>query len=350
MLHEKDIRERLKDIDEFLLAEYKKSKEKKKRDWRTYEQRMSKRIKEAIKNLEPLVDEAVDTIKIHRGKGRKPELTLKQKVILLLLQRLVAKSNRNMAYMLDIFSLLSGIDVSYKTIERLYSDEEVEMALHNLHILILKKKGVKNIDTSGDGTGYSLTIRKHYALEIEKRKDKAKESQTYISETEKKNTKKQKKKEKLAFAYSFKLLDFDSKMYIARGISMKSEKEAFDRAYKMLGQVCDKIEINLDSVRLDKYYSYPSYVDKFGEAKVYIIPKKNATLRGSWKWKKTMKEFVENTLSYLEQYYLREHSEAEFSVDKKWFGWKVGQKREDRIDTALACTDLWHNLLNLYST
>ena len=181
MLRTRDIQERLKDIDEFLLEEYKKPKEEKKRDWRTYEQRMSKRIREAIKNLEPLIDEAVNIIKIHRGKGRKPELTLKQKVILILLQRLIAKSNRNMAYMLDAFSLLSGMDVSYKTIERLYSDEEVEMALHNLHILILKKKGVKNVDATGDGTGYSLTIRKHYASEAEKRKDDVKESQTYTS-------------------------------------------------------------------------------------------------------------------------------------------------------------------------
>jgi len=342
MIRSKDIRERLKDIDEFLLAEYKKSKESKKRDWRTYEQRMSKRIKEAIKNLEPLVNEAVDMIKIHREKGRKPELTLKQKVTLILLQRLIGKSNRNMAYMLDAFSLLSGIDVSYKTIERLYSDEEVEMALHNLHILILKKKGIKNIDTSGDGTGYSLTIRKHYASEVEKRKDKAKKSETYTSQS--------KGKEKRAFTYSFKLLDLDSKMYIARGISMKSEKEAFERAQEMLNKVCSEAKINLNSIRLDRYYSYPSYVDKLGNTKVYIIPRKNATLRGSWKWKRIMKEFVRNTLPYLQQYYLRNNSEAEISVDKRWFGWKVGQKREDRIDMALACGDLWHNLFNLYST
>jgi len=342
MLRTRDIQERLKDIDEFLLEEYKKPKEEKKRDWRTYEQRMSKRIREAIKNLEPLIDEAVNIIKIHRGKGRKPELTLKQKVILILLQRLIAKSNRNMAYMLDAFSLLSGMDVSYKTIERLYSDEEVEMALHNLHILILKKKGVKNVDATGDGTGYSLTIRKHYASEAEKRKDDVKESQTYTSEPEE-------KEERKAFTYSFKLLDLSSNMYIARGISMRSEKEAFERAQEMLDEISDEIEIRLNSIRLDRYYSYPSYVDKFGDAKVYIIPRKNATLRGSWKWKRTIKEFVRDTSSYLKQYYLREHSEAEFSVDKRWFGWKVGQKREDRIDIALACTDLWHNLFNLYS-
>ncbi len=78
--------------------------------------------------------------------------------------------------MLAVFSLLSGVDVSYKTIERLYSDPEVEMAVHNLHVLLLKKKGVKDVDASGDGTGYSLTIKKHYATETQKRKNKAKEN------------------------------------------------------------------------------------------------------------------------------------------------------------------------------
>jgi transposase len=75
------------------------------------------------------------------------------------------KSNRLMASMIAIFSLLSGIDVSYKTIERLYSDPEVEMAIHNLHVLLLKKKGVNNVAVSGDGTGYSLTIKKHLKMQ-----------------------------------------------------------------------------------------------------------------------------------------------------------------------------------------
>ncbi|MGC9005546.1 MAG: ISNCY-like element ISFac3 family transposase, partial [Candidatus Micrarchaeia archaeon] len=126
--------------------------------------------------------------------------------------------------------------------------------------------------------------------------------------------------------------------------SFKSEKEAFDKAMKMLKE----IDVELNSVRLDRYYSFPSYVDKFGETKVYIIPRKNATLRGSWKWKMLMKEFVENTSSYLRQYYKRENSESEFSVDKRWFGWKVEQKREDRIEMAITCGNLCHNLFRLY--
>ncbi len=232
-----------------------------------------------------------------------------------------------MASMLGLFSLLSGIDVGYKTVERLYSNHDVEMAIHNLHILILREKGVKNIDACGDGTGYSLTIKKHYASETQMRKDKAKE----YSGTK-------------AFVYSFKLLDLKSKMYVAFGMSLKSEKEAFDRAMEMI----KKIDVKINSIRLDKYYSFSSYVDKFGEAKVYVIPRKNATVRGSWKWKDTMEDFVNNTFSYLGQYFRRNNSESGFSADKRMFGWTVGQKRDDRIDTALNCTGVWHNLMNLY--
>lgn len=337
MLRSKDIRERLKDIDNFLLEEYKRNKEEKKRDWKTYEQRLAYRIKEAIRNLEPLIDEATQNIRTSKPKRRKSVLTLKQKVILLLLKRLVGKSNRSMATMLAIFSLLSGIDISYKTVERLYSDPEVEMAIYNLHVLILKKKNIQNIDASGDGTGYSLTIKKHYASEIEKRKDKVKENKA------------NEKSSKKAFTYSFKLMDLGTKMYVCYGTSLKSEKEAFDKAMKMLKEIKTELEIELDSIRLDRYYSFPSYVDRFGETKVYIIPRKDIVLkRKSWKFKRIMKEFVNDTMTYLGQFYLRNNSEAGFSADKRWFGWKIDQRREDRINTAMSCENLWHNLFNLY--
>jgi transposase len=32
--------------------------------------------------------------------------------------------------------------------------------------------------------------------------------------------------------------------------------------------------MEIKSVRLDKYYSFSSCVDKFGDAKVYVIPKR----------------------------------------------------------------------------
>ncbi len=47
-------------------------------------------------------------------------------------------------------------------------------------------------------------------------------------------------------------------------------------------------DASLASIRLDKYYSSPSCIDSLKGTKVYIIPKKNASVRGSLKWKKTM--------------------------------------------------------------
>jgi len=337
MLRTKEVRRVTKMLDGIIDA-YKKETPKAKRDWRTYEQRLMERIKAAIRELEPIVEEAVttlETVKAER-RGRKPELTLKQKTVLLLLKRLFDRSNRDMSGQLVAFSFLTGIDVSYKTIERLYSDEEVLLVLHNMHTLLLRRKGVKHADCSGDGTGYSLTVRKHYATEVQKRRDKVK------SAKKSSNKEDPKKKEKMQFVYSFKLMDLDTRMYIAYGTSFKSEDEAFSKAIEMA------TETGMVSVRLDKYYSGQKRVEllgqKFGDVTVYLIPKRNATVRGPWEWKQMLKRFVKDTQGYLHEYFKRNQSESGFSEDKRRFGWKVAQKREDRIDTADFCAMLWHNL------
>ncbi len=336
-----DIRYKLEEINDILGKKYVQEHPKKERDWRLYEPEFSHRIKTAMKDLDPLIEEAVSTIQIIHGPGHPHSLTLNQRVKLLLIKQLVGESNRMFANMLAIFSMLSGIDVSYKTIERLYSDEEVVMAIHNLHVLILNKKGVKNSDATGDGTGYSLTVKKNYESYAQKLKDLAKENPE--NKREKNETKKAGSHKKRLFAYSFALMDLDSRLYIAFGSSMKSEREAYDRSMKLLSSM----GIEMDSIRLDRYYSSPSHIDRLGNTKVFVIPKKNATLNGSEKWKKTMKEFVENTMPYLEQYHQRSNSEPGFAADKKMLGWNIAQKRDDRIDNALFCTGVWHNLFNM---
>jgi hypothetical protein len=140
VVKDEDIRGKLKEIDEHIRKEYIESHPKKERDWRTYEQRFARRIKEAMKAVDPMVHEAVSTIRTEPKTGRPDSLTLEQKAKLLLIKQLVGESNRMHANMLDVFSMVSGIDVSYNTMERLYSDEEVAMALHNLHALLLKKR------------------------------------------------------------------------------------------------------------------------------------------------------------------------------------------------------------------
>jgi len=145
MITDKQLRKTLSTLDG-IIEEYKNESPEKKRDWRTYEQRLAERLKTAYKELKPLVQEAVQSLTIITGetRGTKPKLTLEQKVLILLLKHLIGKSNRDMAFMIVIFSWLTDIDISYKSVERLYSDDHVILALHNLHQLILKKKISKN--------------------------------------------------------------------------------------------------------------------------------------------------------------------------------------------------------------
>ena len=188
------------------------------------------------------------------------------------------------------------------------------------------------------GTGYSLTIKKNYESHAKKLEVMAKENSDHG-----KDAKESKNHKKSLFAYSFAIMDLETRLYTAFGSSMKSEREAYDRAMDLLSS----ISVEMDSIRLDRYYSSPSYMDGLGDAKVFVIPKRNATFNGSQKWKDTMKDFVENTMPYLEQYHQRSNSESGFAADKKMLGWNIAQRRDDRIDNALFCTGVWHNLFNM---
>jgi len=321
IITQKQLDKTLKELDVIIRIYKKRYSKKEKRDWRTYEQMLAKRIKTAAREIKPVIEEAYSLIEIKKRRGRKPKIDVTQKVLLLLLKEIFQLSNRRMANLLAFFSVLTGIDISYKTVERCYSEEPVRLTIHNMFIILTKKKGIDNVDTCGDGTGYSLTITKHYRNEREK---------------ELKG-----KKVKKKFVYTFALMDLDTKMYIGYGVSMKSEKEAFENAKAM----AIDMGINVKSVRLDKHYSYRSIVNEFGKAKIYILPKRNATIKGSAKWKKILKELIDSPYSFLKEYYKRNNSESGFSTDKRLCGWKVWQRREDRINIALMCRGLWHNLL-----
>ncbi len=109
------------------------------------------------------------------------------------------------------------------------------------------------------------------------------------------------------FAYAFTIMDLNTRLYLACGHSLRSEKEAFEGAMAMLSHT----DVELSSMRLDRYYSYPTYVNAFGgETRVYVMPKRNSTLKGSQKWKDTMKEFIKDTMGYLEEYHRRSNSES----------------------------------------
>ena len=330
----KEVRDIVRILDD-IVKEYKEEHPEKERNWRTYEQRVAERLKTAFRELKPLVHEAASSIHFVSGetRGAKPILNVEQRTLAVLIKHIVGKENRSMAAMFVIFSLLSNIDVSYKTVERFYSDPEVIAVLYNLHVLLLKKKGVKDVDGAGDGTGYSLTIKTHYASAAQKLKDKIKDADTQDKEHK-----------KTLFFYSFNLIDIKTRMYVAFGTSFKSEKDAFEKALQMAKET----GILIKSIRLDKYYSAEAYVklcqEYLGKVKTFIIPKSNIATLGVGDWSQMIYHFTKNTKEFLEEYFQRNQSESGFSEDKKRTGWKLGQKRPDRIDTANMLTSLWHNL------
>ena len=326
MITTKQIRKKINILDN-LIEEYKSNTTEKKRDWRTYEEKLFFRMKKAILFFDDYIREAISLLKTTKNSklGRPEKLTLEQKVRILLIQRLIQKSNREMSFMLLLFSSLNNINISYKTVERIYDDQKVFLVLNNIHELIILKKNIKKSDACGDGTGYVLSIKEHYASISRKLKDK-------------KSTKKQK------VLFSFTLMDIKSRIYLAFGTSFKSEKIAYNKSKEMLR----KHNISLESIRLDRYYSGQKIVKEFYEENktvtCYLIPKKNTTIRGSLAWKKMLKNFLENTFQYFTEYFKRNQSESGFSEDKKRFGWKIPQKLPERVNISYFGIFTWHNL------
>jgi transposase len=307
-----------------LMENYGKLSMKNPTDWRTYEKEYADRIRYVARELNYLAKSAIDLIHVNTSVfGRPTKLSLRQKVVALLLKSIFEEHNRPMAGLMSLFGAFCGIDVCYKTIERLYSDELVRMVIHNMFVLSVKQRCDKRLDVSGDGTGYSLTVTKHYRTQVDK--------EGYRK-----------------FVYSFNLIDIKTGLYICYGSGIRSEKEAFENAIKMLRTIGKEAGITVNSARLDRYYSYQSTLKYFDDETVlYIIPKSNTRINGSTRWQKIFRRMMADPLDYLIQYYKRENSESSFSVDKRAFGWKVWQKVDERIDTAISCIAVLHNLFRM---
>ena len=173
------------------------------------------------------IHQAVSFIRILPGAATYPLFDTRTGVKLPLIKQFAGESNSMFASMLVMYSMLRGIDVSYKTVERLYSDDEVQLAIHNPHVLLLGRNGIQVSDAAGDGTCYSLTVKKTYESHARKLKDLAKENPAKDAENGAAAAPNEHKRR--LFACSFALMDLKTRMYIAFGSSLKSEGETFDR-------------------------------------------------------------------------------------------------------------------------
>ena len=270
-------------------------------------------VKQRLHRLPEYIHEAVVAINKEEQKmGRPPKLDLEKKVNLFILTRFLSKSNRGVEEALEYFQPLFGVDVSYKYIERLYSDPEVKLALHNVFVLLLKEEGTSG-DLAGDGTGYSVKVESNYRLDP------------------KKNGKK--------YVHFFSMIDLGTGMYVGCGISRVSEMDAFSKAVAMLW----RIGVAVKSIRLDKYFSSRTVIKLFDKTvSMFLIPKKNIAKVGAWT--DILLRMMASPVEFLSEYFHRNISESGFSSDKGRFGRIVRQKREDRQDTALFSNAFLHNL------
>lgn len=323
MLTNKRFRKFLSEFNQIVEA-YHDSYVKKKINWTEYEREYSERIRYVSAELNNIVNEAFSFIIINKSnRGRHPKMTYQKKAVSLLIKSIVKQSNRKMSGLISLFGALDGIDISYKTVERLYSDGIVRAIVHNVFILTLKKKNLKDVDVTGDGTGYSLTVTKHYRTQGSKEGSKN-------------------------YVYSFNLMDLKSELYVCYGIGVKSEKEAYNKAVEMLEEVKERCNIKIRSERLDKYYSYQSTLKTTDEETIlYILPRKDTRINGSFRWRNILRRLMKDPFTYLSEYYKRENSESGFSVDKRAFRWKIWQKKDDRIGTAIDCIVALHNLFRM---
>jgi len=340
MITNKQFEEFKKELAAIIDIYKKEFSEQKPTDWKTYEKHWENRLRTALKEVKSVIDQAENCIKIRpKHFGRPPKAKAKQKVLILLAKDLVQLSGRKMANLLPLFSLFDDVDISYKTIERAYSDPVVRLIIHNMFVIFVKRKGIKQADLTGDGTGYSLTITKHYRSVREKAGETIKSNIKSIVTVAKPQTKQDKKR---LFTYAFALMDLDTHMYVGYGASMKSEKAAFKAALELMRE-CG---VQARSVRLDQYYAGQSTAAAFeADTAVYVIPKSNATIKGSYAWKDMIRNLISDPFLFLSEYFRREHSESGFSADKRCDGWKIWQRRDDRIETATMCKGVWHNLL-----
>lgn len=310
-LSEKNVREILSMLER-IREETAYESERKSNSWEINR----KKVKKRLRNLPAYARKASEAIIRPKKVGRPQKLSIYQKLILFLFTRMLDKSNRDTENLLLFFKPLLGMDVSYKYIERLYSDEEVRMAMHNLFILLLREEGISG-NFSGDGTGYSLSITKHYRTGV--------------------------KKESREYRYSFRIIDIDTGLYVAFGYSDRSEMDAFRKAMKML----KSLGVKTESIRLDRYYSTRKIIRMFDRnAKLYLIPKKNLRNLGMG-WRRILMEILRDPHEYLKQYFLRNLSESGFSSDKRRFGWKIRQRREDRREMAVFAIGVLHNVFSV---
>src|SRR3989344_1688823 len=255
-----------------------KSQEKRPVNWKRYNQSQTE---EALMLL-PKINELVDSCQIKKinNRGRRGiDVRILGKVILLC--EILHFTERQSQSWINI--LASNINLTSKlddrTIGRAYNSLEVQYLLKQ----VFEKTKYSDGILSGDGTGLETSRRQNYG----DKKTSTKEFLTSIVDSR-----------EIIQAFDF---------------SGEDECKAMHSLVK---------EVKGDSLRLDAGFNDRELVRKIVELGMvpYVYPKKINKMNGDDSWREMYIEFMIDIIGWLQEYYLRVHSESFHSAFKRVYG------------------------------
>ena len=246
-------------------------------DWSAYTLSQIKDAKETLLFIKNTIDKCINPPK----KVGKPLTNPKILAKAILICELFGLTERKAQGFLELFGKSIGIKTRLddRTIGNAYEKMEVAFILRQVFEQSKTSDGI----LCGDGTGLETSRRQNYGRE----KTSIKEFLTSI---------------------------VDSREII----------QAFDFSGKAECIVMHSLikEVEGNSLRLDSGFNDRELVRKIVEKGMlpYVYPKKNNILNGSDAWKEMYFEFMIDVIEWLQEYYLRVHSESFHSSFKRVFG------------------------------
>jgi transposase len=246
-------------------------------DWNAYNQSQINDSKDTLLFIKNSVDKCIDPPR----KVGKPLTNPKMLAKAILVCELFGLTERKAQGFLELFGTAVGITkrLDDRTIGEAYEKSEVAFIFRQIFEMTKDSDGI----LSGDGTGLETSRRQNYGKE----RQSTKEFLTSIVDSR-----------EIIQAFDF---------------SGKDECIAMHSLVK---------EVQGESLRLDSGFNDRELVRKIFENGMlpYVYPRKNNILNGSDSWREMYFEFLIDVIEWLQEYYLRVHTESFHSSFKRVFG------------------------------
>jgi transposase len=321
-----------------------KNRDKSEINWVKYDYAQIKEMADYLNNIRDIVNEADNRIKSRtipdkRGPG-KPETNPADIAKLLLLQTYTESPNRVAEGLLFLFQEKLGISqhFSYKTIERGFDREKVNIILDEVVAITNECVEDDEKNASFDGTGFSASNKVNYADKRQKQNSKKSRTKSQPAEDDQRND-------------SFPVTNLTSNKgfsYCVMGIGVK---------HKLISgmSVCANHSIGETTMFPDVFYqtlqSYPNLENALGDGiysarwitdmvsksnvTPFFLPKSNVTFqsKGFAGWYDMLFSLWKDPQIWLEQYHMRSISETVNSMVKCRFGATLRKKLDTRKET-----------------